>query len=214
MLMRGFWHVPLRDVQRVRAADMLWVTLSDRRSTMMRSLFQPADELMVQYARYHRDRRNIATHMVGVPVIVFGVGVILARAAVGPGDPGLSLAWWAWGVATLWYVSRGHLLLGLSVSLVNGLLFALAHLASQGSVSQWLSWGLGFFAMGWIIQFVGHYYEGKKPAFVDDLSGLLVGPMFVTAELLFTLGLAQPLLRKIEQRAGPTVLRDLAHPVG
>jgi uncharacterized membrane protein YGL010W len=180
---------------------------------MASSLFLPADELMVQYARYHRDQRNIATHMVGVPMIVFGVGVLLARGQLPAGGPGLSLAWLAWGLATLWYLSRGHLLLGLAVSVANGLLFALAHLASAGTVVHWLSWGLGFFVVGWIIQFIGHYYEGKKPAFADDLVGLLVGPMFVTAELLFALGLARPLAHEIERRAGPTVLRDLAHPV-
>ena len=81
-------------------------------------------------------------------------------------------------------------------------------------MAHWLSWGLGFFIVGWIIQFIGHYYEGKKPAFADDLVGLLVGPMFVTAELLFALGMARPLAREIERRAGPTVLRDLAHPAG
>jgi uncharacterized membrane protein YGL010W len=147
-------------------------------------------------------------------MIVFGVGVLLARAHVGPGDPGLSLAWLAWGLATLRYLSRGYLLLGLAVSALNGLLFALAHLASAGSVALWLAWGLGFFVVGWIVQFIGHYYEGKKPAFADDLVGLLVGPMFVTAEALFALGMARPLLHEVERRAGPTVLRDLAHPVG
>ena len=70
--------------------------------------------------------------------------------------------------------------------------------------------GIGFFVVGWLIQFIGHWYEGRKPAFVDDLVGLLVGPMFVTAELLFALGWNRPLLATIEQRAGPTVLRDLA----
>ena len=38
-----------------------------------------ATELMVQYAAYHRDRRNIATHFVGIPLIVFAVGALLAR---------------------------------------------------------------------------------------------------------------------------------------
>ena len=32
-----------------------------------------ATELMVKYAAYHRDRRNIATHFVGVPMIVFAI---------------------------------------------------------------------------------------------------------------------------------------------
>jgi uncharacterized membrane protein YGL010W len=206
-----------RIAQRSQAPDML-ADMSAKTQTetpMASSLFLSADELMVRYARYHRDQRNISTHMVGVPMIVFGLGVLLSRGQIPPGSSGgLSLAWLAWGLATVWYLGRGHLLLGLAVSLANAMLFALAHLASAGSVAEWLSWGLGFFGIGWIIQFIGHYYEGKKPAFADDLAGLLVGPMFVTAELLFLLGLARPLAHEIERRAGPTVLRDLAHPVG
>ncbi|WP_116387011.1 Mpo1-like protein, partial [Cupriavidus oxalaticus] len=42
-----------------------------------------------------------------------------------------------------------------------------------------------------IIQFIGHYYEGRKPAFVDDLAGLLIGPLFLVAETAFALGLAR-----------------------
>jgi uncharacterized membrane protein YGL010W len=80
---------------------------------------------------------------------------------------------------------------------------------SRGSVGAWLAWGLGTFIIGWIIQFIGHYYEGRKPAFVDDLVGLLVGPMFVTAEALFALGWNKPLHAEIERRAGPTHLRNL-----
>ena len=72
---------------------------------------------------------------------------------------------------------------------------------------------MGFFVVGWVIQFIGHYYEGRKPAFVDDLVGLLVGPMFVIAEALFALGWSSRCCAR-SKRAGPTVLRDLAHPVG
>ena len=32
-----------------------------------------------QYAAYHRDRRNIATHFIGVPMIVLAVQTLLAR---------------------------------------------------------------------------------------------------------------------------------------
>ena len=37
-------------------------------------------DLLIQYARYHRDPRNIATHLVGIPMIVLAVAVLLARA--------------------------------------------------------------------------------------------------------------------------------------
>ena len=57
-------------------------------------------------------------------------------------------------------------------------------------------------------QFVGHYYEGRKPAFVDDISGLIVGPLFVVAEMAFVLGLRGELKRSIEANAGPVGSRS------
>jgi uncharacterized membrane protein YGL010W len=171
-----------------------------------------ANDLMVGYATYHRDRRNIATHFFGIPLIVFAVGVLLARPGFTLAGLALTPAWLVWALSTLWYLSRGHWLLGAAVSLANAVLITLGQTVAGGSVANWLTWGIGSFLLGWAIQFVGHYYEGRKPAFVDDLAGLLVGPMFVTGELLFALGLCKPLLAEIESRAGPTVLRDLHQP--
>ncbi len=180
---------------------------------MAASPFRPALDLMAQYASYHRDRRNIATHFVGIPLIVLAIGVLLARVEWTWAGVSLTAAWLFWGLSTAWYLTRGNLVLGLAVSVANGLLMVAAEPLAAGSQASWLSWGLGIFVLGWIIQFVGHYYEGKKPAFVDDLVGLLVGPMFVVGELLFALGWGRELLGEIERRAGPTHLRDLAHPI-
>ena len=168
-----------------------------------------ATDLMAQYAAYHRDRRNIATHFIGIPLIIFAIGVLLARAQFILVDQPMTAAWLVWGLSTLWYLSRGNLALGLATSVVNAVLMALAHPLAAGSMASWLAWGLGSFVLGWIIQFIGHYYEGRKPAFVDDLVGLLVGPMFVVAEALFALGWGRALLAEIERRVGPTHLRDL-----
>jgi len=170
-------------------------------------------DLLSQYATYHRDRRNIVTHFVGVPMIVFGVGVLLARLHLSVPGLDLTAAWIAFCLAGAWYLSRrGPLSLGLAVTAATGVLIALAHGVAGGGVFSWLSWGVGAFAIGWVIQFIGHYYEGRKPAFVDDIVGLLVGPLFVTAEALFSMGWNKPLLAEIERRAGPTHIRDLAHP--
>lgn len=179
----------------------------------MASLFRPALDLMAQYAAYHRDRRNIATHFVGIPLIVFAISVLLARAEFSIGDTPMNAAIVVWALSTLWYLTRGNLALGIATAAVNGVLTALAMTAAQGSMTSWLVIGVGSFVVGWILQFIGHYYEGKKPAFVDDLVGLLVGPMFVVGEALFMLGWGRPLLEEIERRVGPTHLRDLAHPV-
>lgn len=178
----------------------------------MASLFRPALDLMAQYAAYHRDRRNIATHFVGIPLIVFAISVLLARAEFTVGDTPMNAAIVVWGLTALWYLTRGNVALGAATAIANGLLTALAMTLAQGSTAHWLLIGIGSFVVGWVFQFVGHYYEGRKPAFVDDLVGLLVGPMFVVGEALFMLGWGRRLLAEIEQRVGPTHLRDLAHP--
>ena len=40
--------------------------------------------------------------------------------------------------------------------------------------SLWIS-ALGLFVVGWIFQFVGHAYEGKRPEFFKDVRFMLVG---------------------------------------
>jgi uncharacterized membrane protein YGL010W len=169
-----------------------------------------ATDLLSGYAEYHRDQRNIVSHFVGVPMIVFGIGVLLARPAFVLGGLALSPAWIVFALAAAWYLSRGNLVLGVAVSVGVGALLLAAHQVAYGSLAAWLAWGVGMFIVGWVVQFVGHWYEGRKPAFVDDMIGLLVGPMFVTAEAMFLLGWNKPLLAEIERRAGPTVLRDMA----
>ncbi len=156
-----------------------------------------------QYAAYHRDRRNIATHFVGIPMIVLAVVVLLAR-------PGFDLAGWPVSAATVaviaataWYL-RLDLRLG---ALMGALLLAcllLAQATATLSTGAWAAVGVGLFVVGWVIQFVGHIFEGRKPAFVDDISGLIVGPLFVVTEAAFLLGLRPQLQAQIEQRAGPT----------
>ncbi len=178
----------------------------------MASLFRPAIDLLKQYAEYHRDRRNIVTHFVGVPMIVFAIGVLLAGVSFTLGGLAVTPAWMLFGLVALWYLTRGQLALGAATTLGMGLLVLLAHRVGGGAVGPWLAWSVGFFVFGWIIQFIGHYYEGRKPAFADDSVGLLVGPMFVVMEMLAPIGLFKDLMQAIERHAGPTMIRDLAHP--
>ncbi len=169
------------------------------------TLFRPATPLMVQYANYHRDRRNIATHLVGIPLIFLSIGVLLLSPAWSVAGQTLTLAWAMWALTSLWYLSRGDLLLGMATSVVNGVLIAAAHevppLAQALGLAVWQA-GLGLFLIGWVLQFIGHYFEGRKPAFVDDVVGLLVGPMFVVGEVLMSAGLLQRMRMDIERQAG------------
>jgi uncharacterized membrane protein YGL010W len=161
-------------------------------------------EQLAGYAAYHRDRRNIATHIVGVPVIVFAVVVLLSRPTLGAlGGAPVTPALIAAVAAGLYYVVL-DLGLGTLMSVVLAAMLAAAAPLAAGSAGVWLGWGVGLFVAGWIVQFVGHAWEGRKPAFLDDVIGLLIGPLFVAAEVLFLLGLRRTLREAIEARVGPT----------
>ncbi|MBC3346898.1 DUF962 domain-containing protein [Pseudomonas sp. SWRI196] len=160
-----------------------------------------------QYAAYHRDPRNIATHFIGIPLIFVAVAVLLSRPGWPVGallvSPALLVA-----VASAWFYLRLELRLGVLMTVLLALALWLGQVLAAQSTWVWLGSGLGMFVVGWVIQFVGHYYEGRKPAFVDDLTGLIVGPLFVVVEAGFLLGLRGELKRAIEERAGPVILRN------
>lgn len=156
----------------------------------MRTLAQQLDT----YAAYHRNAANIATHLVGIPLIVLAVAVLLSRPAWSMGamtlSPALMLV-----VAVLVY----YFLLDVGLALMMTAMLALAlwfgaWCAAQ-STGMWLAIGAGAFVVGWVFQLVGHGFEGRKPAFLDDVMGLLIGPLFVVAELLSFAGLRKDLHR-------------------
>ncbi|PXW15492.1 Mpo1 family 2-hydroxy fatty acid dioxygenase [Paraburkholderia caballeronis] len=160
---------------------------------------------LAQYAAYHRDRRNIATHFVGIPLIVVALAILLSRPAWTPAawPVALSPAWLLFGAATLYYLAL-DVSLGIAMAVVSAACVASGAWFAQQSTTWWLGGGIGLFVIGWVFQFVGHAaYEHRKPAFVDDVIGLLIGPLFVLAEALFSAGWRPALRAAIDAKAGP-----------
>jgi uncharacterized membrane protein YGL010W len=158
-----------------------------------------ADQL-AQYADYHRDSRNVITHMVGIPLIVVAVATLLSRPAIAIAPLLLSPAVLAGMIAAIFYL-RLDTRFGIAMTLLLALSIWVGHVLAAQSTVLWLASGVGMFIIGWVIQFVGHYYEGRKPAFMDDLMGLAIGPLFIVAELGFLLGLRHDLRRAMEKKA-------------
>jgi len=155
------------------------------------------------YGLYHRSKRNVLTHFFGIPLIVFAVLCLLARIQIPIGSLLIDGAQLFVFASVVYY-----LMLSVSLGLIMGVLFTLLLLAAQPVAAMafwpWLSIGAGVFVFGWVLQFIGHYYEGKKPAFVDDLIGLIIGPLYVTVELLFLMGFYKTLEDEVNAIAGPT----------
>jgi uncharacterized membrane protein YGL010W len=87
---------------------------------------------------------------------------------------------------------------------------AIARLGAPAALAA----ALVLFVAGWALQFLGHRYEGIKPAFYDDVEQLLIGPLFLCAEVFFALGAKPALARYIDERVGPVVARRTGGPAG
>ena len=129
------------------------------------------DPLFARYAESHRHPTNRAIHWVCVPLIMWSI-----LAALWAASP---LA--AYGViaaATLFY-------LWLSVPLALGMLAVslamLLPLPFFASSRALLVAAAVVFVAAWIGQFVGHHIEGRRPAFADDVTYLLIGPARLVA---------------------------------
>jgi len=52
-----------------------------------------------------------------------------------------------------------------------------------GATVVGLPLAIPLFSVGWGFQFVGHFFEGKKPSFVDDKRQLLIGAAWWTQKI-------------------------------
>jgi uncharacterized membrane protein YGL010W len=154
---------------------------------------------LASYAEYHRDKRNIATHFVGIPMILVGTQATLAKVGIGP----LNLAVGATALATRYYRALDPTY-GAAMGAVLGATCAVGTGIAAMPLPLWAGAAATLFVGGWALQFLGHYFEGRKPAFLDDLRGLMDGPLFLVAEAAFALGLSPELRAEVERRAGPT----------
>lgn len=122
----------------------------------MRSL----EDQLAAYAAYHRDARNIATHFIGIPLIVVSLLALLSRPAWGAGWLPFSPAAAVVIVAALYYLRLSLRLGGMMLALLLLCLGFGAWVASL-STAAWLSIGIVGFVIGWLFQFVGHFWREK-----------------------------------------------------
>ena len=161
---------------------------------------QALEQQMSFYAAYHQDRRNKATHFVGVPMIIFGLFIALGWARVDIGGVTLTAAMLLAAVVLVWYFLL-DVPLALAMLVLNAALLYLADLVSVQPIGTGLAWFLVFFGGGWVIQLIGHAYEGRKPALADNLLQIFVAPIFLAAELFFALGYKPALHAAVQKRA-------------
>jgi uncharacterized membrane protein YGL010W len=136
------------------------------------------DRLLDRYGEFHRNPANKAIHWVCVPLIVWSVlGALWAASPV--------VAYVAIAATMAFYV-------WLSLPLALGMLGVMALMVLPLTLlgARVLIVSIAVFAAAWIGQFIGHILEGRKPAFLEDVRSLLIGPMWLLADLYRRAGIA------------------------
>ena len=136
------------------------------------------DELFARYGEFHRNPVNKLVHWVCVPLIVWSLlGVLWAVSPL--------VAYLAIGASLAFY-------LWLSVPLALGMLAVVALMVYPLTLlgAQALMVSIAVFVAAWIGQFIGHVIEGRKPAFLEDIRSLLVGPVWLLGFVYRRLGIA------------------------
>ncbi len=135
------------------------------------------DQLLAHYEESHRNPANEIIHFIAIPLIMLSlVGMMFAL------HPFVAYAFIA---ASMVYYLRLSL-----VFLATMLLWSVLTVALVFAMGPWvLELSVAIFVGAWILQFIGHKLEGKKPSFFEDIQYLWVGPLFVLSKLFTRLGL-------------------------
>ena len=161
---------------------------------------QTLEDQMAFYAAYHQDARNKFSHFIGVPAIVLGVMVALAWIRMDAGGTSISAAMVITAILLAYYFFL-DIPLGIAMAVVFAALLYAAEMVAALPMKEGVAWFFVLFAGGWVIQLIGHVYEGRKPALVDNLFQIFVAPIFLCAEVFFALGYKPALHSAVQKRA-------------
>ncbi|MBM3567152.1 MAG: DUF962 domain-containing protein [Alphaproteobacteria bacterium] len=157
-------------------------------------------EQMAMYAAYHRDLRNRATHFVGIPTIVFSLLLAFALVRLPIGGFDASLGMLVTLALMIYYYLLDRTLAVIATVIFGAMVVAAERLVTGWSATEAWTWFALLFVGGWILQLVGHVFEGRKPALVDNLFQIFVAPLFLIAETLFAVNLMTELRLAVEAR--------------
>jgi uncharacterized membrane protein YGL010W len=157
-------------------------------------------EQLLGYAAYHKSFWNKVTHFFGVPLVVFSIFVPLGWFRFAPVDVQavpLTGATVFYASVFLYYCRLDWVVAVFQAPLTIAILY-LADVTSRLPFLESLGIFGAAFVSGWIIQLVGHVFEGRRPALADNILQIFNAPLFLTVEVLFFLGFRKELAARVK----------------
>lgn len=145
-----------------------------------------AEQWFSEYAVNHQNPVNKLIHWFAVPMIyitVLGLLWQIPMPFAGFAEQGINWALLLILPALLFYFLLSFSI-GLGMTIFTAAAVTLLRALEQQSVLEIWQLSLLVFVLMWILQFIGHKIEGKKPSFFQDLAFLLIGPAWLLGFIL------------------------------
>jgi uncharacterized membrane protein YGL010W len=151
-----------------------------------------AEQWLDEYGSSHRNSINEALHWICVPMILW---CVLGLLWITPFPSGiraaLPFANWATFIALLAVIYYAFLSARLALGiapLLALMLWSIEALSRSALAPMWLIC-VSLFILAWIGQFIGHAIEKKRPSFFKDVQFLMIGPMWLLANVYRRVGI-------------------------
>lgn len=152
------------------------------------------------YRSCHQKMFTKITHLFGVPLIIFGLFTILNWLELTVHGVGSwPVTWLAIVFLVIYYC-----LFDWQLALIAGawmLALALISFFWVGVIPSIKGFYvfLTCFFVGWVFQLIGHIFERRKPALIDNFWQIFSAPIFITLEVANWCGFKENLLRQINE---------------
>ena len=162
---------------------------------------RPVQQVLGEYAAYHRHPLNRMTHYFGIPLIIFSLLLILSVPSFLIAHVSITAAELLIALILVWYLLLDVQLGFLSALFILPILLLTTFATSSLSGSMVNSIFVFTFIAGWILQLLGHRIEKRRPALVDNFMQVFSAPLFLVSELVFRFGFRQSLAKQVDKIA-------------
>jgi uncharacterized membrane protein YGL010W len=142
------------------------------------------NDLASIYGSFHQSKANQIMHMIGIPIIIASLLMManwftlsfLTHGAV-------ELSWLLIVLVAIYYLqinAKTAIIMPVIYIGMNLIMIAICYPMTHKTQ---IIIAVALFVIGWILNFIGHAIEGKKPAFLHNLLQTLIAPIFITEEI-------------------------------
>lgn len=142
------------------------------------------DEQLATYGAHHTKKWTIITHFIGIPAVILGLLILFTWIRIDFFDRyTIALSWFLILGTLVYYFFLDKKICGIMAIIFIPITLITCWWTGPEPTKASVVVFFILFVGGWIVQFIGHGIEKKKPAFLSSLFQIFVAPVFIVIEI-------------------------------